>query len=82
MKLKVEIRILLLMLIMACGTQCALAQDNENEKPLRPVASIFSAQYGHASLLDSYLSPIKYGGHAIATMTTPTTPLETTQCTP
>lgn len=66
MKLKVNIRFLFLMLIMACGTQCALAQDNDNEKPLRPVASIFSAQYGHASLLDSYLSPIKYGGHAIA----------------
>jgi hypothetical protein len=43
-----------------------MAQDYEQEKPLRPVASMFSAQYGHATELDSYISPIKYGGHAIA----------------
>ena len=66
MKLKVEIRILLLMLIMACGSQCALAQDDGQEKPLRPVASISSVQYGHATELDTYISPVKYGGHAVA----------------
>ena len=63
---KVDIRFLLLMLIIACGTQCAVAQDNETEEPLRPVISMFSAQYGHASDLDTYISPVKYGGHAVA----------------
>lgn len=66
MKLKVNIGLLLIMLSMAWGTQCAIAQGNESEKPLRPVASMFSAQYGHATELDSYISPVKYGGHAVA----------------
>ncbi len=63
---KVDIAFLVFMLMMACGCQCALAQDSNDEKPLRPVASMFSAQYGHSSLLDSYLTPVKYGGHAMA----------------
>ena len=66
MKLKVNIGLLLIMLSMAWGAQCAIAQGNESEKPLRPVASMFSAQYGHATELDSYISPVKYGGHAVA----------------
>ncbi len=66
MILKVDIRFLLISLFLAWSTQCALAQDAENEKPLRPVASIFSAQYGHATELDTYISPIKYGGNAVA----------------
>ncbi len=53
------------MLFVACGCQCALAQDND-EKPLRPVATVISAQYGHASTLDTYLSPVRYGGHAMS----------------
>ena len=66
MKLKVNIGLLLFMLSMAWGAQCAIAQGNENEEPLRPVASMFSAQYGHATELDTYMSPVKYGGHAVA----------------
>ena len=46
--------------------QCAMAQDSSDEKPLRPVATIISAQYGHMSQLDTYLSSVRYGGHAIA----------------
>ncbi|MBQ9585381.1 MAG: DUF3316 domain-containing protein [Muribaculaceae bacterium] len=60
------IGILFIMLLTAWQSQCALAQNESSEKPLRPVASMFSAQYGHSSVLDSYLSPLKYGGHAIA----------------
>ena len=66
MTFKVDIRLLFCMLLWAWGCQCAMAQDNSDEKPLRPVATMFSAQYGHASILDSYLSPVKYGGKAIA----------------
>lgn len=67
MKIKVGIRFLFLMLLVACVGKCALAQDDAySEKPLRPVASLFSAQYGHATELDTYISPIKYGGHAVA----------------
>lgn len=29
---------------------------------LRPVASVFMADVGHASLLDTYLTPVRYGG--------------------
>ncbi|MBO4871315.1 MAG: DUF3316 domain-containing protein [Muribaculaceae bacterium] len=29
---------------------------------LRPIASMFMAEVGHASLLDSYLTPVTYGG--------------------
>ena len=29
---------------------------------LRPVASVFMADFGHASLLDTYLTPIRYSG--------------------
>lgn len=63
---KVDIRFLIIMLLGACGWQCAMAQDGNDEKPLRPVASVISAQYGHSSLLDTYLSPVRYGGHAIS----------------
>ena len=66
MKLKVDIGVLIIMLAVAWGGQCAIAQDNDKEEPLRPVASMFSAQYGHATELDSYISPVKYGGHAVA----------------
>jgi len=66
MTLKVDIRFLLIMLLGAWGWQCALAQDSDDEKPLRPVATVISAQYGHSSLLDTYLSPVKYGGHAMS----------------
>lgn len=62
---KVDIRFLLIMLLVACGCQCVLAQDSD-EKPLRPVATVISAQYGHASLLDTYLSSVRYGGHAMS----------------
>ena len=62
---KVDIRLLLLMLLGAWCWQCALAQDSD-EEPLRPVATVISAQYGHASTLDTYLSPVRYGGHAIS----------------
>ena len=62
---KVDIRHLLFMLLVAWGCQCALAQDSD-EKPLRPVATVISAQYGHVSLLDTYLSPVRYGGHAMS----------------
>lgn len=54
------------MLLMACNFLCVIAQDEVDDKPLRPVATLFSAQYGHASVLDSYLSPVKYGGKAVA----------------
>lgn len=53
------------MLLVAWGCQCALAQDSD-EKPLRPVATVISAQYGHVSLLDTYLSQVRYGGHAMS----------------
>ena len=67
MKRKVDIGFLFFMLLVACGCQCAMAQgDQVEENSLRPVASMFSAQYGHASILDSYLTPVKYGGHAMA----------------
>ena len=62
---KVDIRHLLFMLLVAWGCQCALAQDSD-EKPLRPVATVISAQYGHVSLLDTYLSQVRYGGHAMS----------------
>lgn len=54
------------MLLGAWSWQCAMAQDSSDEKPLRPVATIISAQYGHMSQLDTYLSSVRYGGHAIA----------------
>lgn len=66
MTLRAQIRILVLMLLVACGWQCAWAQDATSEKPLRPVATMFTAQYGHASVLDTYLSPVRYGGHAMS----------------
>ena len=58
---KVDIRFLIIMLLWAWSCQCAIAQDN-SEQPLRPVASMFSAEAGHTSILDSYVSPIRYGG--------------------
>lgn len=63
---KADIGFLVFMLLMACSYQCAVAQSSNNEKPLRPVASMFTAQYGHGTDLDTYISPVKYGGHAIA----------------
>ncbi len=63
---KVDIWFLLFMLLGAWHCQCAMAQDAGDEKPLRPVATVFSAQYGHASTLDTYLSPVRYGGHAMS----------------
>ena len=30
------------------------------DQPLRPAMSMFMASVGHASILDSYLSPIRY----------------------
>ena len=59
---KDDIVLLFFMLFMACGSLCALAQDEVDEEPIRPVASIFNFDFGHASLLDTYLSPIRYGG--------------------
>ena len=66
MTLRAQIRILVLMLLVACGWQCAWAQEATCERPLRPVATMFTAQYGHASVLDTYLSPVRYGGHAMS----------------
>lgn len=51
----------LIMLLTACAV---MAQDADT-KPLRPVASMFTADVGHASVLDSYISPITYGGTAV-----------------
>ena len=62
---KVDIRFLIFMLLGAWSWQCVLAQDGD-EEPLRPVATVISAQYGHASTLDTYLSPVRYGGHAMS----------------
>ena len=66
MTLKGHIRFLLFMLLLAWGWQCAVAQGSGDERPLRPVATVISAQYGHASVLDTYLSPVRYGGHAMS----------------
>lgn len=57
---RVYIRFLIFMLLGAWSYQCAVAQDSE--QPLRPVASIFSAEIGRASILDTYLTPITYSG--------------------
>ena len=62
---KIDIRFLIFMLLMAWSWQCAVAQDGD-EEPLRPVATVISAQYGHASTLDTYLSPVRYDGHAMS----------------
>ena len=40
---------------------CALAEDT-NEKPLRPVNSAYTIDIGGASVLDTYLTPIRYKG--------------------
>ena len=56
-----------LMLIVTMAMACimpAVAQEVD-DKPVRPVASMFTADVGHASLLDSYVSPITYGGLAM-----------------
>ena len=66
MTLKGHIRFLLFMLLLAWGWQYAVAQGSGDERPLRPVATVISAQYGHASVLDTYLSPVRYGGHAMS----------------
>lgn len=66
MTLKGHIRFLLFMLLLAWGWQCAVVQGSGDERPLRPVATVISAQYGHASVLDTYLSPVRYGGHAMS----------------
>ncbi len=66
MRRQAIIGLLFVMLLIACGSQCAFAQEESSEKPLRPVATMFEAHYGHASILDSYLSPITYGGHALS----------------
>lgn len=66
MTLKGHIRFLLFMLLLAWSWQCAVAQSSGDERPLRPVATVISAQYGHASVLDTYLSPVRYGGHAMS----------------
>ena len=60
---KVYIVLWLFVFFMTCGTMCALAQDESVEKPIRPVASVFNFDYGHASHLDTYLSPVRYGGN-------------------
>lgn len=38
------------------------AQTDDTEQVIRPVASVFMADVGHASILDSYLTPITYSG--------------------
>lgn len=39
--------------------------DSLPEPPIRPVASIFMAEVGHTSALDTYLSPVTYGGTSL-----------------
>lgn len=54
-----------MLLLIITGSQCVMAQDGSEEKPVRPVASMFTIDFGHASVLDSYISPIRYGGEAV-----------------
>lgn len=49
-------------MLMLCIASVAGAQETS---PVRPVASMFTADVGHARVLDSYLSPITYGGTAL-----------------
>ncbi len=66
-QLKVNTQALFFMLLVAWSAMCARAQDTvPDPKPLRPVAAMFQVQYGHAAVTDTYLSPLKYTGHAIA----------------
>lgn len=57
-------RLVTVLLVMMLAVAAAKAQD-AGEKPLRPVAGMFTAEVGHASVLDSYLTPIAYGGTAM-----------------
>ena len=44
----------------------ARAAEADSVPPLRPVNAMFTAEVGHTSLLDTYLSPISYGGTHLA----------------
>ena len=63
----ITLRVLAAIALTACSTAGMAAGEvdsTSNEKPLRPVASIFSADVGHASILDTYVSPVTYKGTA------------------
>jgi len=68
-----NIKAIVLILAMTWGCVAARAQDancckntsGTEVETCRPVASMFTLDLGHASILDSYLSPIRYKGEAI-----------------
>ena len=60
------LKLLLIMFSVACSSLSVRAIDeffdDDSVPPLRPVASIFSAELGRTSILDTYLTPITYSG--------------------
>jgi hypothetical protein len=56
--------------LIACAalwlTACAGDSIATGEEPVRPVISMFTADFGQASILDTYLTPIRYNGYNVA----------------
>lgn len=48
--------------IALCGTQAAVASTGDSTGVARPVATMFMLDMGYASVHDTYLTPITYGG--------------------